>query len=414
MTNNIIKKNKGYKFRLLPNDEQKSYLNQAFGCSRKLYNIYVDLFYNQLDNQNYINGKIDFKNIKLPTPATIKKDYEYMKNIDSLAFANVQLDFQSAINKYNSEYDKKSYKKKAKKKEKTLGRKLTFRDLKGMPSFKSKKKNQNSFTTNNQDGTINIITENNECYVKIPKLKSLIKFINHRDIPSEYKIKSATISKDSRDGYYISFTVEWFAEENKIDVDQIKKENVLGLDYSQGNLYVNSENEISNYPRYYRITENKIKKEQRKLSRMELRSNNWSKQKKKINMMQCDIGNQRKDWLHKESYRIAEKYDLVCVEDINLRDLAQCLHLGKNIGDNGFGTFRIFLKYKLEDRGKYFIKADKWYPSSKTCNNCGYINKELDINDRKWECPSCREKIERDYNAAKNLRDEGMRILKIK
>lgn len=135
----LIKKNKGYKFRLKPTKEQIQYFEKAFGCTRKLYNIYVDTLYKLLEGQDYTNGKIDYKSVKFPTPAIIKKDYEYMKEIDSLAFANVQLDFQEAIKKFNKEYDGKTYCKKAKKQEKTIGKVLTFRDIKGMPSFKSKK-----------------------------------------------------------------------------------------------------------------------------------------------------------------------------------------------------------------------------------------------------------------------------------
>ena len=131
----MVKKNRGYKFRLKPNKEQILYLEKAFGCSRKMYNIYVDMLYTQLEEQNFVSGRIDYKSIKLPTPATIKNEYRYMKEIDSLAFSNIQLDFQVAIKKYNSDYDGKTYCKRAKKQVETLGKVLTFKDLKGMPNF---------------------------------------------------------------------------------------------------------------------------------------------------------------------------------------------------------------------------------------------------------------------------------------
>ena len=176
----MLKKNKGYKYRLKPNNSQIIYLEKAFGCCRKMYNIYVDLLYIQLEQLNFESGKIDYRSIELPTPATIKKGYEYMKEIDSLAFANLQLDFQGAIKKYNSDYDGKTYNKRALKQSKTINRKLTYKDLKGMPNFKSKKRNQNSFTTNNQESTLIIFHDN---FVKIPKLKEPIKFVNHRQLP---------------------------------------------------------------------------------------------------------------------------------------------------------------------------------------------------------------------------------------
>lgn len=397
----MIKKNKGYKFRLKPTEEQIIYFEKAFGCSRKMYNIYVDSLYTQLEKQNFVDGKIDYKSIKLETPATIKKDYTYMKEIDSLAFANVQLDFQDAIKKYNKEYNGKIYKKKSKKQVKTKDKVLSFRDLKGMPSFKSKRDNQNSYTTNNQKGTITIV---DECYVKIPKLKSLIRFVNHREIPEEYKIKSATISKDCCGKYYISFTVEYYVEEIKVDVKE-----VIGLDYAQKDFYVSNEGKRANYPKYYKKSEKRLKKEQKKLSRKQLKSNNWIKQKKKISKLQNKIYRQRKDWLHKESYRLANQYDAVIVEDLDFRNLAQCLSLGKIIHDNSFGIFRNFLSYKLKDRGKQFIKIDKWYPSSKTCSKCGEIKENLKLSDRIYICEKCGLEIDRDINASINIKNEGMK-----
>ena len=399
----MIKKNKGYKFRLKPNREQSLYLEKAFGCSRKMYNLYVDILYKELEEQNYISGKIDYKSIKLPTPAVIKRDYDYMKEIDSLAFANVQLDFMEAIKKYNSEYDGKTYCKKARKQKETLGKELTFKDLKGMPTFKSKRKNQNSFTTNNQKGTVSIV---NEKYVKIPKLKQSIRFVNHRQLPENSIIKSVTISKDCRNHYYISFTVEYYIEEKQ------KASNIiLGLDYSQHDFYVDSEGRKANYPKYYRKLENKLKKEQQKLSRKVLKSNNWIKEKMKISKIQNKISEQRKDWLHKKSYNLAKNYDAIIIEDINLRALGQCLKLGKSLADNGFGMFRNFLKYKLEDRGKQLIKVDKWFPSSKTCSRCGSINENLQLSDRIYKCENCGCIIDRDYNAALNIKEAGSSLL---
>jgi len=399
----VIKKNKGYRFRLKPNKEQMVYLEKAFGCSRKMYNLYVDMLYKQLDEKNFINGKIDYKAIDLPTPAIIKKDYEYMKEIDSLAFANVQLNFRDAIKKYNSEFDGKTYSKKALKQVETLGKELTFKDLKGIPNFKSKRKNQNSFTTNNQNGTISIVDEK---YVKIPKLKEPIRFVNHRQLPGNSIIKSATLSKNCRNQYYISFTVEYYTPEK-----QTPSKIILGLDYSQHDFYVDSQGRKANYPKYYKRTEEKLKKEQQKLSRKILKSNNWIKQKKKISKIQNKISEQRKDWLHKKAYNLAKAYDAIIVEDINLKAVGQCLKLSKSLSDNGFGTFRNFLKYKLEDRGKQFIKIDKWFPSSKMCSNCGAIKEKLPLSERIYKCEKCGCTIDRDYNAALNIKEAGSALL---
>ena len=399
----MIKKNKGYIFRLKPNKEQGVYLERAFGCSRKMYNIYVDMLYTQLEEQKFVNGKIEYKSIDLPTPAAIKKHYDYMKEIDSLAFANVQLNFRDAIKKYNSEYDGKTYSKKAKKQVETLGKELTFKDLKGIPNFKSKNKNQSSFSTNNQNGTVSIIDNS---FIKIPRLKEPIKFVNHRQLPQSSIIKGATISKDCRNHYRISILVEYYVEEK-----QTPSNNILALDYSQYDFYVDNEGRKANYPKYYKKLEDRLKLEQQKLCRKILKSNNWIKQKKKISKIQTKIANQRLDWLHKMSYKLVKDYDAVIVEDINLRAMAQTLKLAKNLNDNGFGMFRNFLKYKLEDSGKQLIVIDKWYPSSKICSNCGNKNQKLQLSDRIYKCEHCNISIDRDYNAAINIKEVGSTLL---
>ena len=184
----------------------------------------------------------------------------------------------------------------------------------------------------------------------------------------------------------------------------------VGLDYSQSSLYVSSDNEKTNYPHYYKISEQKLKEEYKKLSRKKYLSKRWYKQKSRISKLQLKISSQRRDYLHKKSFELANKYDMVCVEDINLRNMAQCLSLGKNLNDNGFGMLRNFLKYKLEDRGKILVKVDKWYPSSKKCSACGNINKGLKLQDRECTCSKCGTKHDRDYNAAINICVEGIRM----
>lgn len=400
-----MKINKGYKYKIKPNKEQILYFEQAFGCNRKLYNTYVDYLYNQLEQQNYINGLI--KNIKLPSPKSIKDNFDYMKEIDSLSFCNTQIGFKNAIKKFNKTYDKKSYTKRSLKRKKTLNIIPTFRDLKGIPKFKSKKMNQDSFKTNNQSRGgkwRDIRIQDNLLYM--PKIKGSIKIVFHRQLPKNSIIKNITISKDCRGTYYASLCVEYDK-----DIKKISSNKVLGLDYSQHDFYVSSEGEKANYPRYYRKMENKLKLEQQKLSRKQLKSNNWIKQKKKISKIQLKIANQRKDWLHKKSYELANNFDVICVEDIDLRGMGQTLHLAKNLHDNGFGMFRTMLKYKLEERGKQFIKIDRFYPSSKRCNDCGHINKELKLSDREWVCSECGSIIDRDYNAALNIKEVGTTLL---
>ena len=361
--------NKAYKFRLYPNKEQEILFNKTFGCVRFVYN-------------KMLNDKIEhYKETKQKlnnTPAQYKKEFEWLKEIDSLALANAQMNLQTAYNNF-------------------------FRSPKtGFPKFKSKKKNKNSYTTNNQSGTIDIVDK----HIKLPKV-GLVKMKQHRIISSEQKIKSATISKTPSGKYYISILVEY---DFVPPVISLNKNNALGLDYASHSFYVDSQNREADYPKFYRNAQIKLAKEQRKLSLMKYGSNNYYKQKIIVAKLHEHISNQRKDWIHKLSTELANEYDYICVEDINMQNMSQSLSLGKSTNDNGFGMFRTILGYKLQDRGKKLIKIDKWFPSSKMCRFCGNVNKDLTLADRVWTC-SCGETLNRDENAAINIKNVGLSMV---
>lgn len=182
------------------------------------------------------------------------------------------------------------------------------------------------------------------------------------------------------------------------------------MDYASHSFYVDSQGREADYPKFYRQSQDKLAKEQRKLSHMKYGSNNYQKQRMIVARIQEHIANQRKDWIHKLSTRLADEYDIVCVEDINMQNIARSLKLGKSTNDNGFGMFRNILSYELLDRGKIFVKIDKWFPSSKLCRHCGAINSELTLSDRVWAC-NCGAVINRDENAAINIMNEGLRMV---
>lgn len=234
-----------------------------------------------------------------------------------------------------------------------------------------------------------------------------MKIRQHRLIPNNQKIKSATITKTPSEKYYVSILVEY---EQYIPNTQLDKNKALGLDYASHSFYVDSQGKEADYPKFYRNAQNILAKEQRKLSHMKHGSNNYQKQKLRVARVQEHIANQRKDWIHKLSTQLANKYDYICVEDINMQNMAQSLNLGKSTNDNGFGMFRIILAYKLADRGKKFVKIDKWFPSSKMCRFCGAINKELILADRVWTC-ECGKTLNRDENAAINIMNVGLSMV---
>lgn len=361
--------NKAYKFRLYPDKKQEILFAKTFGCVRFIYN---EMLSDKIEYYKETKQKLN------NTPAQYKKEFEWLKEVDSLALANAQLNLQTAYNNF-------------------------FRNTKaGFPKFKSKKRNKFSYTTNNQNGTVAIV----EGKLKLPKV-GLVKMKQHRIIPSDQKIKSATISKTPSGKYYVSVLVEY---EQYIPNIQLDKDKVLGLDYASHSFYVDSQGREADYPRFYRNAQNKLAKEQRKLSLMKYGSNNYYKQKVVVAKIHEHIANQRKDFIHKLSTQLANEYDIVCVEDINMQNMARSLKLGKSTNDNGFGMFRDILSYKLADRGKAFVKIDKWFPSSKMCRHCGSINHELTLSDRVWTC-GCGATINRDENAAINIMNEGLRIL---
>ena len=361
--------NKAYKFRIYPNKDQEILFTKTFGCVRFIYN-------------RMLSDKIEYyKETKQKlnnTPAQYKKEFEWLKEVDSLALANAQMNLQTAYNNF-------------------------FRSPKtGFPKFKSKKRNKASYTTNNQKGTISII----DGKLKLPKV-GLVKMKQHRVIPSNQVIKSATISKTPSGKYYISILVEY---EQYIPNIQLDKNKAIGLDYASHSFYVDSQNREADYPKFYRNALTKLAKEQRKLSLMKYESNNYYRQKIIVAKVHEHIANQRKDFIHKLSTKLANEYDYICVEDINMQGLAQSLKLGKSTNDNGFGMFRTILGYKLADRGKQLIKIDKWFPSSKMCRHCGAINKDLTLADRVWTC-ECGTIINRDENAAINIMNVGLNMV---
>lgn len=188
-------------------------------------------------------------------------------------------------------------------------------------------------------------------------------------------------------------------------------EKFLGLDFAMHGMCVFSTGERAGYPMFYRNAEKKLAREQRKLSRCEKGSRNYQKQKKKVALYHEKIKNQRKDFQHKLSHSLAEDYDAVCVEDLNLKGIAGGLHFGKGIQDNRYGQFLSMLGYKLEERGKYLIKVDRYFASSKICSVCGHKKKELALSERIYLC-ECGNRMDRDVNAAVNILKEGKRIYK--
>ena len=361
--------NKAYKFRIYPDEEQKILISKTFGCVRFIYN---KMLGDKIEYYHQTQKKLN------NTPAQYKAEFEWLKEVDSLALANAQMNLQKAYNNFFS--NPKKY---------------------GFPKFKSKHRSQKSYTTNNQKGSVKI--ENG--YIQLPKT-GLVKIKQHRDIPDDYKIKSVTVSQNASGKYFASILFEYEEE-----ITEKKLESFIGLDFSMHELYVDSNGNCPQFPRYYRLSEKKLQREQRKLSKMVKGSKNREKQRVRVAKLHEKVANQRKDFLHKQSKQIANVYDCVCIENLNMQAMAQSLNFGKSVSDNGWGMFTTFLKYKLEELGKRLVKIDKFFASSQICSACGYQNPHTkDLSVREWICPCCQTHHNRDINAAVNIRNEGIRI----
>jgi len=359
--------NKAYKFRLYPNAEQINLLTRTFGCVRFIYN---KMLGDKIDYYHKTGKKLS------NTPAQYKEEFPWLKEVDSLALANAQLHLQAAYHNF-------------------------FRFPKaGFPKFKSKHRHQDSYTTNNQKGSIRI----EDGRIKLPKI-GFVKMKQHRPVPENYAVKSAAVSKTPTGKYFVSVLFEY--EEV---IQPVKIKNVAGLDFSMKELFVSSDGVTAEYPRYYRQSMEQLQKEQRRLSKCRIGSKNRNKQRIRVAKLHEKISNQRNDFLHKLSRQITNVYDAVCIEDLNMQGMSQGLNLGKSVHDNGWGMFTSFLGYKLSEQGKKLIKIDKWYPSSKTCSCCGKVKEELSLSERTYQC-ECGFVCDRDVNAARNIRKQGMLVL---
>ena len=367
-----MKAQRAYKFRLYPDRQQETLFHKTFGCCRFLYN-------HMLADKKEMYEKTG--KIRRLTPAGYKTEYPWLKEVDSLALANVQLHLEAAYKKFFREKNA------------------------GFPQFKSKHRSRKSYTTNVVNGNIRL----EEGRLRLPKAGE-VKIRCHRKIPEGYVLKSVTVSMDRSEKYYASLLYEYQASEDQAAGKDRKEAEIVGIDFAMRGMAVFSDGTRAEYPMYYRKTQERLAREQRKLSRCQKGSRNYGKQKRKLSRCHEKVRNQRRDCLHKLSRKIADRYDAAAVEDIDMKAMSQCLKFGKSVMDDSYGTFREMLRYKLEEQGKELVKVDRYFPSSKMCSRCGNVKKDLRLDERIYRC-GCGNCMDRDVNAAVNIREEGRRIL---
>ena len=372
---------KAYKFRIYPTEEQEIFFAKTFGCVRKVYNLMLN------DRKKaYEEVKNDpSKKMTFPTPAKYKEEFPFLKEVDSLALANAQLHLDKA---YKNFFRNKSV---------------------GFPRFKSKKNPVQSYTTNNQNGTVALIDSK---FIKVPKLKSLVRIKLHRQ--PKGMIKSATISRHASGKYYISLLC-------KEEINELPKTNsAIGIDLGITDFAILSDGQKIDNNRFTSKMEKKLKREQRKLSKRALlaknkgiplsEAKNYQKQKRKVARLHEKVMNQRTDFLNKLSTEIIKNHDIICIEDLNVKGMLRNHKLARSISDVSWSSFVAKLQYKADWYGREIIKVDPWFPSSQICSECGHKDGKKSLDIREWTCPICHTHHDRDINASINILTEGLRI----
>ena len=356
-----------YKFRLYPNREQSELLARHFGCARFVYNHFL----NQRKEQYRLTGNSDnfYAQERSLTELKKQKATAWLKEVNSQSLQFALRSLETAYTNF-------------------------FKKMAKFPNFKSKH-SKNSFTVPQH---VSIVGGR----LFLPKFKEGIKCHVHREITG--KVGKATISKTPSGKYFVSV----FTEEEY--VTPVKKSGKsVGVDMGLKDLLITSEGETFKNNRYTKRYERKLAKAQRYLSRKKKGSRGFENQKLKVARLHEKIANSRADYLHKCSISLVRRYDTICIEDLNVKGMEKNHRLAKSITDASWGIFVSMLTYKAEWNGKKVVKIDRYFPSSQTCNVCGYVNKHTkDLSVREWECPVCHTHHDRDVNAAINILRFGL------
>lgn len=361
---------KSYKFRIYPNKGQQAILARYFGSVRFVYNHFLAERKKQYEETSRSDNY--YTQAKALTELKHSEEFSWLSEINSQTLQHALRHLETAYVNF-------------------------FRGTAKFPVFKSKKA-KNSFSIP-QNCTIS------DGRIYIPKFKEGIKVREHRKVKGI--VKSMTISLTPSGKYYVSI----LSKENYTTIDKTSK--VVGIDLGLKDFIITSDGKKYKNHRYLKQYEKELTTAQKHLSRKQHGSNSYEKQRRKVARIYEKISNCRTDRQHKVSLDLVRNYDIICLEDLNIKGMVKNHRLAKAINDASWGQFVSMLSYKAELNDKQVVKIDRWYPSSKTCHRCGWVNEGLKLSDRQWVCKHCGEVIDRDVNAAKNILSEGIRKISV-
>lgn len=369
---------KAFKYRIYPNKKQQELIQKTFGCTRFVYNYYLNK-----RKEMYENDKTTFTyNMCSKDLTNLKKELEWLKEPDKDSLQKALKDLDMAYQKF-------------------------FKEHAGYPKFKSKKNRYKSYRTSctktSAGGNIMFLDK----HIKLPKL-GLVK-VRDKQIP-QGRILNATISQEPNGHYYCSLCC------TDIEFEQYPKTNKnVGIDLGLVDFATLSDGIKIENPQFYEQSEKKLAKLQRELSRKTIGSARWEKARLKVAKLQKHIDNQRNDFLHKLTTIIVSNYDVIAIEDLDVKSMKETDSKirNKRVGDVSWSKFRRMLTYKSQWYGKELSVIDRYYPSSQICHVCGHRNGKKSENIRFWICPNCNSELDRDINAAINILNEGLRLLNV-